>query len=166
MFLRKKADTILIFLTGFGIGFILTILYTEQPIEHKPIKWDSVKDNILIADVKKIRVLCFLTTMPASHSRRLVHIRETWQKHCDKLLFASTLMDVNLGAIGLNVTNDHDHIWGKTKLMLQFIHKHFLDEYDWVFKGDDDTFLIAENLKFLLAAYDPDDPIYFGYLPF
>lgn len=166
MFSKIDAEIILLFLTGIGVGFILTILYAEKPIQHKPIELIPLKEYIRsepIADVKKIRVLCFLNTMPASHSRKAVHIRHTWHKHCDKLLFSSTLMDVNLGAIGFNVTNDHSHLWGKVKLMLQFIHEHFLEEYDWVFKGDDDTFLIPENLKFLLAAYNPNDPIYFGY---
>lgn len=49
------------------------------------------------------------------------------------------------------------------KLMLKFIHRNYIDEYDWFIKADDDTFLIVENLRFLLAAYLPDEPIYFGH---
>lgn len=64
-----------------------------------------------VEDVKKIRILCYLNTMPASHSKKAVHIRNTWHKHCDKLIFASTLTDNNLGALGFNVTNDHGHLW-------------------------------------------------------
>lgn len=70
-------------------------------------------------------------------------------------------MDMNLDAMDFNVTNDHSHIWGKFKLMFQFIHNNFLNYYDWFFK---DTFLIGENMKFLLSAYSPEDPIYFGYV--
>lgn len=64
---------------------------------------------------------------------------------------------------GFNAKNDHEHLWGKVKLMFQHIYSNFLDDYDWFFKGDDDTFLIAENMRFLLSAYSPEDPIYFGW---
>lgn len=154
---KVKLEIIFTFLTGIAIGFILNILLTETPIKHSVATAPNNLDK-----VKKIRLMCFLNTMPASHSKKAVHIKNTWHKHCDKLLFASTLTDLNLGAIGFNVTNDHSHLWGKVKLMLQFIRTHFLDEYDWFFKGDDDTFLIPENMKYMLSAYSPEDPIYFG----
>lgn len=80
-----------------------------------------------------------------------------------RLIFSSAVTDNNLGSIGFNVTDDHDNLWGKVKLMLQYVYKNFLDDYDWFFKGDDDTFAIVENMRFLLAAYSPDDPIYFGH---
>lgn len=174
MLSRINGEYIFIFLTGIGIGFILTVLFNEKTIDtkHPKIKYDLFvskhlnKVNIStnrLKEVKKIRILCFLNTRPANHLNKAVHIRNTWHKHCDKLLFASTLTDVNLNALGFNVTDDHSHLWGKVKLMFEFIHNNFLNEYDWFFKGDDDTFLIPENLKFLLAAYSPEDPIYFGY---
>ena len=36
--------------------------------------------------------------------------------------------------------------------------------YDWFVKGDDDSFLVIENLRFLLSHYKPDDPVYLGHL--
>lgn len=161
-----------LFTIGFGFGFLFMF---ENGIDNKSIvpKFGSdmlreINDTIettetTMADVKKIRILCFLTTRSQSHASRVTHILQTWGKHCDKILFASTVTDVNLGAIGFNVTDDHGTVWGKVKLMLKYIHSNYIDEYDWFMKGDDDTFLIVENLRFLLAAYTPDEPIYFGY---
>lgn len=168
-----KSKTISWFIIGFGIGYFTFRTENDTDGIGTSIKARSIAEKIpknvvqpveiAVDDVKKLRILCFLNTMPRAHSTRAVHIVETWGKHCDKLLFASTITDVNLGAIGFNVTDDHQHMWGKVKLMLQHIYKVHLDEYDWFIKGDDDMFLITENLRYMLSAYTPDDPIYFGY---
>lgn len=53
-------------------------------------------------------------------------------------------------------------LWGKTKTGFKHAFENYLDKADWFFKGDDDTFLIVENLKKMLWNYKPADPIWFG----
>lgn len=166
-----KVFTFVIVFLLYTFGFILGILVEninflwKSEDLNKPNVTKTEKNNppVSIEDVKKIRILCFLNTRPASHGQRDVHIMKTWGKHCDKILFASTLTDINLGAIGFNVTDNHDTMWGKEKSMLKYIYDNFINDYDWFHKGDDDMFLIPENMRFLLAAYSPDHPIYFGH---
>ncbi|GAV08341.1 hypothetical protein RvY_18051 [Ramazzottius varieornatus] len=62
-----------------------------------------------------------------------------------------------------------DILWRKTKLGFKY-HKNsvlhaykFIDEYDWFLKADDDTYVVMENLKLLVADYSPKRPLYFGH---
>lgn len=155
------------FLIGVAIGYFSYRFISEEDNEAKIIVKRQTKNiqslDKSIENVKKIRILCFLNTSPKTHSTRAVHIKKTWGKHCDKLLFASSMTDENIGAMGFNVTDNHETMWGKVIQMMQHIHKNDLYEYDWFIKGDDDMFLIPENLRFLLASYSTDDPIYFGH---
>lgn len=73
------------------------------------------------------------------------------------------LPDDNLDSIGLNLTKDnHDQLWLKTRLSFEFIYEHHLNDYDWFLKADDDTYVIVENLRYMLYQYSTDDPVYFG----
>lgn len=161
------------FIFGIIIGFISNICYQQSPTDisiqeiMKQAKrakelWLMKNENSL-QKVQKIRILCLLNTGPKTQYRKAIHIHQTWGQHCDKLLFASTLTDVNMNAIGFNLPDSHSYVWGKEKLMLQYVYKNFGHHYDWFYKADDDTFAIMENLRLLLSSYSTNDPIYLGY---
>ena len=37
-----------------------------------------------------------------------------------------------------------------------------MDEADWFLKADDDTFVVMENLRYMLQPYNSSLPMYFG----
>lgn len=110
----------------------------------------------------EVKILCIVTTTPENHIKRAIHVKRTWGKRCNKLIFASTKEDKSLGAIKLNVKADRSGLWDKTKEALKYVHDHELEKYDWFMKADDDTYVILENLRYFLYSYSPDFPIAFG----
>ena len=71
--------------------------------------------------------------------------------------------DPDFPAIGLNVKPGRLHLYTKTMLAFDHVYQHHLNDADWFLKADDDTYVILENLRYLLSANSPDDPVYFGH---
>lgn len=156
-------------------------------------------------------------TWPENHEAKARHVKATWGKRCDVLLFMSTAADDSLPTVVLNGSSSssslrlegRDKLWGKTKAAFRYVYSNYVrvtvanddrggkndnnssygggnmsvsssnssssmsssdddDSIDWYLKADDDTYVIVENLRRLLARHDPDEPTYFGrrYRPF
>ena len=123
-------------------------------------------DDRRIADKleKEIRVLCWITTYSENLQTRAIHVKQTWGKRCNKLLFFSDVDDENFPAIGLGSDTGREHLTAKTMRAFDYIYKHHRDDADWFLKADDDTYVIVENLRYMLSAHSPTEPIYFGHL--
>lgn len=155
------------FTIGLLIGFLslsLVLLNQNQNEFFEEFFEDSdigfIEETV---EIQVPKILCVILTSPKYHSLKAIHVRSTWGKHCDKLIFMSAKTDTNIGAIGFNVVDDHNHLWSKVKEMFYYVHENFIDDYDWVFKGDDDSFAILENMRYFLSSYSPQDPVYFGH---
>lgn len=76
--------------------------------------------------------------------------------------FNFEFLDSDLGSIGLNGVDDPDHLFLKTRQSFEYIYNNYLNDYDWFLKADDDTYVILENLRYMLHPYSTEDPIWFG----
>ena len=56
-----------------------------------------------------------------------------------------------------------EHLTEKMMKAFQYVYRNHHNDYDWVLKGDDDTYFIPENLRLLLSQYSSEEPIYFGH---
>ncbi|XP_040573725.1 glycoprotein-N-acetylgalactosamine 3-beta-galactosyltransferase 1 [Lepeophtheirus salmonis] len=119
---------------------------------------NSVADQLY----KKVRILCWIMTGPQNHDLKAIHVKATWGKRCNILLFMSSKEDPHLPAVKLDVQEGRDHLWAKTKGAFKYVYENYYDQADWFLKADDDTYVIVENLRYLLQNYSTNDPWYFG----
>ena len=92
-------------------------------------------------------------------------MRATWGKRCNKILLMSSIADDEVPTVKLKLGDGGDkysHLWGKTKSAFRYVYQNHFEEYDWFVKADDDTYMIIENLRYLLKDYNSSSPLYFG----
>lgn len=101
-------------------------------------------------------------TMPAN-IQKATAVRNTWVKRCDHYLFISSETNASFPTIGLNVSEGRSHLTAKTMKAFLYVYENYYDKADWFLKADDDTYVIVENLRFLLGHHSASQPIYFGH---
>ncbi|KAJ8024440.1 Glycoprotein-N-acetylgalactosamine 3-beta-galactosyltransferase 1 [Holothuria leucospilota] len=110
----------------------------------------------------RIRILCWILTSPDTLEDKAVHVKATWAKRCNTVLFISS-ENTDFPTIAVSVDHEErDYLWQKTKGAFHYIYKHYLDKADWFLKADDDTYVVVENLRKLLHLYDTEKPIFLG----
>ncbi|XP_034538741.1 glycoprotein-N-acetylgalactosamine 3-beta-galactosyltransferase 1-B [Notolabrus celidotus] len=111
---------------------------------------------------KKVRVLCWVMTGPNNLEKKTRHVKSTWSRHCNMVIFMSSVDDPNFPTVGLGTKEGRDQLYWKTIKAFHYAYEHHLHEADWFLKADDDTYVIVDNLRLVLANHTPEEPIYFG----
>ncbi|XP_071102786.1 glycoprotein-N-acetylgalactosamine 3-beta-galactosyltransferase 1-like [Haliotis cracherodii] len=113
-------------------------------------------------DISKIKVLCWIMTAPKNLKTKAQYVKETWGKRCDKLLFYSSTTDESFPTIGLGTPEGRQHLTAKTMQAFRHLYTNYLKEADWFLKADDDTYVLADNLKYFLSKQNKNEAVYFG----
>lgn len=146
-FSRINTKEVFFILIGFMIGTFswelcksLAISNKEKNFEVKTIKHtQSLYNNELSDKVSEgMKILCMIMTNPSNHKTKAIHVKETWGKRCKKLLFITTQEDPDLDTVVVNVVESRQALEEKTKVMWLHAHEHYLDEFDWFMRADDD----------------------------
>ncbi|XP_059471132.1 glycoprotein-N-acetylgalactosamine 3-beta-galactosyltransferase 1-like [Neocloeon triangulifer] len=115
----------------------------------------------VVAD--QMRILCWVCTSNNTHKSKAMHVKATWSRRCDKVIFVSETEDDELPTLKIEAPNGREGLWVKTVNAFKYVHENFINDYDWFFKADDDAYVVIENMRKMLLPYNPDEPAYFGY---
>uniref|UniRef100_A0A1A9VZA2 Hexosyltransferase n=1 Tax=Glossina brevipalpis TaxID=37001 RepID=A0A1A9VZA2_9MUSC len=118
--------------------------------------------NMSIANdlLKEVRIFCLINTVSSNYYKRVVPIKYTWGKRCQRLAFVGLPDHFDYDAI--NISNEDS----KFKYAFQYIYRHHVNDAEWFLLTDDLTYFVMENLRFLLYPYDPQIATYFFIQPF
>ena len=129
--------------------FLVRECFSSQMYEYVMLDEKATLAGVLR---ERVRVLCWVMTSPSTISSKAQHVKATWGARCNLLIFMSSEADPLLPAVGLNVSEGHDNLWGKTRAAFAYVYRHHHDDADWFLKADDDTYVIVENLRLLLSV--------------
>ena len=74
------------------------------------------------------------------------------------------MIDETLPTVVLpSAVEGHQSLWGKTRESFRYVWDKYADQADWFLKADDDSYVVLENLRYLLSAYDPQQPVHLGH---
>lgn len=123
-----------------------------------------VADDTTLADelAQHIKVLCW---MQAKHidRNRFDAIKRTWGRRCTAFI----AIDYGTGAnstdiFHISTTNERQQ--SNVENAYRFIADTYANEFDWLLNTNGNSFIVMENLRYHLYAYDPFEPIAVGHL--
>ncbi|XP_047424673.1 glycoprotein-N-acetylgalactosamine 3-beta-galactosyltransferase 1-A isoform X3 [Mugil cephalus] len=101
-------------------------------------------------------------TGPYNLQSRARHVRATWSRHCNIVVFMSSVEDLDFPTVGLGTKEGRDQLYWKTIRAFHYVYEHHANDADWFLKADDDTYVVVDNLRWILSNHTPEEPVYFG----
>ncbi|XP_029574515.1 glycoprotein-N-acetylgalactosamine 3-beta-galactosyltransferase 1-B isoform X2 [Salmo trutta] len=111
---------------------------------------------------RKVRILCWVMTGPSNLQTKARHVKATWSRHCNVVVFMSSIDDPDFPTVGLGTGEGRDQLYWKTIRAFHYALEHHGNDADWFLKADDDTFVVVDNLRWVLSNHTPEEPLYFG----
>ena len=97
---------------------------------------------------------------------RAVAINKTWGTKAPKLEFFSSgspsSNTYGLSVVTLPGVDDTYPPQKKVYRMLKYMHDHFINDYNWFMRADDDVYVRVEHLIHFLSKLDPNKELYIG----
>ena len=116
---------------------------------------DKLHDNV--------RILCLILTTENNFLTKALVVNATWARRCNSHYFVLATNLVQNDIIKYPFNESRDVLLHKVRHAFYHIYDNLIDTFDWVLKADDDTYVIMENLRFLLSHHKPNEPGYLGF---
>lgn len=129
----------------------------DPSIRYKELRSELAQRRLLLTGV--VTAKKFLDT-------RALGIHRTWGKELKDIYFFSSKSDdpdIKLPIVTLPGINDTQYPpQRKVYHMLKYMHDHFIDDYDFFMRADDDMYVKVDRLTELLQNVNPAQDIYMG----
>ena len=96
-----------------------------------------------------VRILCMIYTVEDKHYGAVREILKTWGRDCTGMLVFSNTFDASIPTVVVEQDGEDSYanLWRKIVAIWKYVNRNYVDEFDWFFLADDDTYLIYENLE-------------------
>ncbi|KAL3874438.1 hypothetical protein ACJMK2_037450 [Sinanodonta woodiana] len=112
---------------------------------------------------QKIRIFCIILTTENDLYTKAAIVNSTWARRCNKHFFIMSSNIRKPDIILSEYPDERKYLIYKVRSAFEFLYDKYRGSFDWVLKGDDDTYVIVENLRYLLSHYNATKPGYLGY---
>ncbi|KAK3100254.1 hypothetical protein FSP39_016982 [Pinctada imbricata] len=91
-------------------------------------------------------------------------VNSTWARRCNKVFYITCPSEHHKDFINTCMFQEtKETLLNKITYALFHVYKYYLQEFDWILKADDDTYVVMENLRFMLTSHSSNEPGYIGY---
>ncbi|KAL5280833.1 C1GALT1.2 family protein [Megaselia abdita] len=158
--------------SGFLLTLMISSLFHQNSNEydaddgylHK-ISHTHRDQNTEIADrlYRNVRILCLVTTF-VNHKTKAKFIKETWGSRCNHIIFLSPKSIDSFETLVMpGAKEGRSYLWHSIREGLKYVHVKYMNKFDFVIKTDDNTYVVMENLRYLLETESPNEPKAFGF---
>lgn len=137
-----------------------TIELNAQQLEVNETVQFLVSDDTTLADslAQSIKVLCWIHVGQVEKDR-VEAIKKTWGARCTSFIVIS---DAGKNESNIFIIPKEQNQMSNIENAYRFIYKTFGDRFDWFLRTDGKSYVVMENLRYKLYAYDPSEPIGIG----
>ncbi|KFM68678.1 Chondroitin sulfate synthase 1, partial [Stegodyphus mimosarum] len=169
------------FIVGVIVGFVITTqlryMFLNPPSCLKNINNEklhvksseySIENVINISNLSEDKKLLFIGVMTAQKylETRALAIHNTWgQTVPGKLIFfssSSSRSNSSILLVPLPKVDDSYPPQKKSFLMLKFMYDHFIDDFEWFMRADDDVYIRTDYLEKFLRSVNSSKPQFIG----
>ena len=126
----------------------------------------NLKRPKYLKDELHIRKPLYIGVVTASEflNTRAMGVNGTWGHKASKVEYyaAEGQGSHPLPVVSLEGVDDTYPPQKKVYRMLKYMHDHYIDEFNWFFRADDDVYIRIPELLDLLSTLDPTEPLYIG----
>ncbi|CEF60304.1 Glycoprotein-N-acetylgalactosamine 3-beta-galactosyltransferase 1 [Strongyloides ratti] len=122
-------------------------------------------DNNIVSKFlyNNVKIFCLILTGPQYITSRVNYQKETWLNRCNDFLYVSSLSNISLPSIGVDVVEGRDTLWEKIRYGIEYVYKYYFNNYDWFLLIDDDSYVFMENLRFFLLSKNSNNLLHYGF---